>query len=258
MTLTLDQYLDALRAEGTRFATAIATTLDTVGPQASIATCEWTMRDLVLHIGEVHRWAASIVNLAAVKPSAVDPNFLGPLPSDDDLLSWFLEGHAGIVGALSTARHDLECFTFLNDPPSPLIFWARRQVHETEIHRIDAESALGLDTPIDVLLAADGVDEMLTGFVPRKHTPLHSDTMVTMQVACDDDAGAWRMTISADAPRTERTVGDRQTLPDCTVTGSSNDLYQALWNRIDTATLRIGGDPAILDLVRDNVRIRWS
>lgn len=34
----------------------------------------------------------------------------------------------------------VDCWTFL-DAPSPLAFWARRQAHETAIHRADAQLA---------------------------------------------------------------------------------------------------------------------
>jgi len=40
---------------------------------------------------------------------------------------------------LASAPPDLDCLTFLA-APSPLAMWARRQAHETAIHRVDAES----------------------------------------------------------------------------------------------------------------------
>lgn len=256
MTLELDHYIAALLHEGPR----LATVLVAAGPEAQIVTCpDWTMRDLVLHQGEVHRWAAAIVNGAVAKPSALDPEYLGDLPTDDDLLAWFLKGHAAVIEALQAAPADLACFTFLADPPTPLLFWARRQTHETEIHRVDAESAVGANTAISPALAADGVDEMLTGFAPRKHTPLHSDSPVSLEVTLDDAPGRWRMTISDDPPITERTGhGDDRAAADCSISGTANDVYQALWNRSGTESLQVGGDPSVFDLFRENVKVRWS
>ena len=43
---------------------------------------------------------------------------------------------------LRSAPADLDCFTFL-PAESARHFWARRQAHETAIHRVDAENAAG-------------------------------------------------------------------------------------------------------------------
>jgi uncharacterized protein (TIGR03083 family) len=63
-------------------------------------------------------------------------------PGDAELLGWFRDGHAELVRALRSADPRLSCWTFL-PAPSSLAFWARRQAHETAIHRADAESAAG-------------------------------------------------------------------------------------------------------------------
>src|SRR5260370_27003394 len=61
-------------------------------------------------------------------------------PADDVLLDWFRDGHASLVRALAAADPDLKCWTFMA-APSPLVFWARRQSHETAIHRVDTQQA---------------------------------------------------------------------------------------------------------------------
>ena len=69
---------------------------------------------------------------------------------------------------------------FLKDAPPPRRFWARRQAHETTIHSVDAvAAALGRwptasDVTIDPVLAADGIDELLTGFITRGKGRLHT------------------------------------------------------------------------------------
>ena len=68
--------------------------------------------------------------------------------------------------ALRSAPADLECWTFL-PADSPLAFWARRQAHETTIHRVDVESISASLTPLDAQLSADGIDELLFGFASR-------------------------------------------------------------------------------------------
>ena len=95
---------------------------------------------------------------------------------------------------------------------------------------------------------------MLTGFVPRKHTPLHADPSVTLAVRLTDADGSWHLTISDGLPVTVR----EQRPADCTVTGAASDIYLALWNRKGVDALDIEGDPAVLEMFRENVRVRWS
>jgi hypothetical protein len=134
------------------------------------------------------------------------------------------------------------------------MFWPRRQALETAMHRIDAESALARNSGLSSALAADGIDELLTGFAPRKHTPLRSESPVVLQIAPADVDAVWRVTISDQPVVTVRTGGEA----DCSAHGLSSDLYQSLWNRQGTENLTIDGDPAVLELFRDNVKIRWS
>ena len=65
-----------------------------------------------------------------------------------------------------TADESLSCWTFL-PAPSPLAFWTRRQAHETAIHGADADASAGRASVFPADFAADGVDELLTGFQAR-------------------------------------------------------------------------------------------
>ncbi len=249
--LDLEMYLRRIEAD----ATLLSGAAGHAGLDASIPTCtDWVMRDLLLHIGEVHRWAANIVSLAVMRPAELPPEFLGPLPDDDNLVDWFDTGWQTLVETLRAAPENLRCWTFLTDAAAPVLFWARRQTFETAIHRVDAESAVGPVTPFPTDYSADGLDELLTGFLPRRHTPLRSATPLTMGVSLVDDAHTWHLTIS-DGP----VVADRVSRPaDCAVSGRASDVYLALWNRQGTELLTIDGDRSVLDLFRENVTIRWS
>jgi len=244
-------YLARIAADAALLAAAAAK----AGPDAAIPTCPgWTMRELVHHQGEVHRWATAMVRDGLVKPADLPGDFLGPLPDDDQLVAWFEAGAGALIGALDGAPADLNCFTFLADAPPPVLFWSRRQTHETGMHRVDAESAGGSITPFLPPFAADGIDEMLTGFVPRKHTPLHADPPITLAVALTDVDRHWHLTISEGAGVTVREARSA----DCTVSGSASDVYLALWNRQGVEALTIDGDPSVLETFRDNVKVKWS
>ena len=119
---------------------------------------------------------------------------VGTWPSDAELVEWFRSGHAALVAALAAAPPDLECLTFLRGAPSPLAHWARRQAHETAIHRVDTELAAGSAlSPVDAAVAADGVDELLCAFVPRRSTRLRAETPTALRVrSTDGDASTRR------------------------------------------------------------------
>ena len=164
-------YIAALRAEGPLLARAA----ERAGPGAPVPTCPgWRICDLVRHVGSVHRWAAGIVaEQQAAPPGELTEDEMvrsGPA-SDKDLPGWFLDGHQRLVAALEQADPGLTCWTFLA-APSPRAFWARRQAHETAIHRVDAQLAEGTGAAgLDRLapgLASDGIDELIMGFGRRQ------------------------------------------------------------------------------------------
>src|SRR5690349_8120845 len=136
----ISQHLDALRDAGTRLSAAAAQ----AGPDAAVPSCpEWVVRDLVRHQGGIHRWAASIVGTPRTEAWNVDlDEVVGTWPDDTELIRWFEDGLDQLVKVLSQAPADLACWTFLR-APSPLAMWARRQAHETSMHRVDAELASG-------------------------------------------------------------------------------------------------------------------
>ena len=135
--------------------------------------------------------------------------------------------------------------------------WARRQAHETAIHRVDAELAVG--APVDTFapaFAADGVDELLAGFVPRRSTKLRAEVPTVLAVRCGDVDAAWTLHVDGDGVRTLSGAGDGDAA--CTVTGTAGDLYLALWNRAGPGALTIDGDASVLDLFLERVNVRWS
>jgi len=103
------------------------------------------------------------------------------------------------VSVLAAADPAVRCWTFL-PAPSPLAFWARRQAHETAIHRADAQLAAaaagsGADLdPFPAGLAADGVDELLMGFGGRNPGSL-SDAPGVLVISAEDGAAADEWTV---------------------------------------------------------------
>ncbi|TMA53643.1 MAG: hypothetical protein E6J75_15105, partial [Deltaproteobacteria bacterium] len=104
------QHVAELRRQGELLAQAAAR----AGLDASIPTCpDWRMRDLLQHMGDVHRWAAAHITQRRALGIRDVAGVAGPLPDDPGLLDWYREGHAALVRTLESAAPDLECWTFL-------------------------------------------------------------------------------------------------------------------------------------------------
>ncbi|MEY2243680.1 maleylpyruvate isomerase family mycothiol-dependent enzyme [Streptomyces sp. BF23-18] len=254
--MEIREYVETLDREGRSLAAAA----EKAGTDAEVTTCAgWQVRDLVRHTGMVHRWATAFV---AEGHTSYHPD--GGVPDLDhhELLTWFREGHARLVDTLAGASPDVRCWSFL-PAPSPLAFWARRQAHETTVHRVDAESALGVEpTAVPPDLAVDGIDELLRGFHARDRSKLRTAEPRVLRVRATDRPDAvWTVRLSSEAPIGER--GDHahpdsgeNTDVDCELTGPAAGLYLALWNRAPFPS--VTGDASLATLWREKSAITWS
>ena len=249
------EHLANLRRDGALLAEAAAD----AGLDAALPTCpDWRMRDLLTHIGGVHRWATGYVGggRTAMMDDAEAATVMAA-PGDDALLDWFREGHARLVDTLSAAKPDVACWAFL-PAPTPLAFWARRQAHETAIHRADAQAATGEVTPYPPDFAADGLDELLRGFFGRPGRVRAEPPRSLHLHATDDDDGngnrEWLVRIDADGVHTS----NEHAKGDCAVRASTSDLYLLMWNRRAADGLAVFGNPGVLDFWRAAAHVRWA
>ena len=260
-------YIGALRGEGELLAAAA----ERAGMAAVVPSCPgWAVRDLLKHTGYVHRWAMGFVAGGLARPvgGASEEEILSQGPGDAELPGWFREGHAALARALSEAPADLDCWAFL-PAPSPLAFWARRQAHETAIHRADADKAVArlaaasprspadAGTVFEPSFAADGVDELIMGFLARnirRGSWPGLDGSLAIH-AVDGPAGGadWLVAGGAAGPAVSRGTGPA----DCDVTGPAGDLYLTLWNRRPPGGLQVTGDPGVLAAFGRALRVTW-
>jgi uncharacterized protein (TIGR03083 family) len=186
-------------------------------------------------------------------PRAGAEEAAGTGPADIDLTGWLGQGCTDLVTALADAPDDLQCWTFLA-APSPRAMWARRQAHETAVHRVDAQLAAGIPvTPCAPAFAADGIDELVVSFVPRRSSKLRADPPASLAVRCTDVDASWRLRMDADGVTTTAGTGSDGA---CTVSGTAHDLYLALWNRTGADDPAVEGDRAVLGQFSEAVRIR--
>ncbi|WP_158375494.1 maleylpyruvate isomerase N-terminal domain-containing protein [Cellulosimicrobium cellulans] len=246
--------LDALAAAQDAFAALLAE----ADPGAPVPGCApWTVTDLALHLGGVHRWAAAMARRE--DDDGADP--VGP--REPDALRTFYREQADVLQAtLRSLGPDAPAYTLLG--PGPAAFWHRRQLHETLVHLHDLAAAAGAPHPVaDPVLWADAVDEVVTVMTPRqvrlgRMAPLDAP----VELIADDAGRSWLLGAPADgqpgpAGLRPEAAGDATapSAPDgapVTVAGPARALALLLWGRTpaDDPALTVTGDRAALDAAR--------
>ncbi|MEO3937945.1 maleylpyruvate isomerase family mycothiol-dependent enzyme [Dermatophilaceae bacterium Soc4.6] len=263
--LDLDSYGDAIGAA----ATVLRENARLAGADAAVPGCPgWTVSDLVLHTGLVHRWTASILRGSAPvdagtievpAPQSVrdECGFTGADPYD-----WYDEQVKAMLQTIVDTPVDAQVFFFLKDAPAPRMAWTRRQAHETTVHGVDAMSArLGRLPRVGEVwvrppLAVDGLDELLSGFVPRRTQRLRSTTPYALLVETSDTGHGWLLEVSGEpVVTTALAPGDERPSYDVRLVADAVPLYLHLWNREPTDSPLECSDPEVLAQWRAQLRI---
>ncbi len=253
--LTTDELVAVLQAESA----SLSEQAERVLLSDPVPTCpEWTVADLVRHTGGVQRWAAAVVTGALEQlPTPEEEAAFFEAP-EGNLVGWFLAGTVRLADALRGAPDNLRAAVFLRNAQGARHFWARRQAHEATIHRVDALSArLGRmpstsEAGIRTSLALDGIDELVTGFVPRRSSRLRTDEPFSVVISPTDADAAWTVRVSEQPPSVEPGAD-----PDAhsVLTGSAAALYLGLWNRGNDVAEN--GTVDALGHWRQQVRVTW-
>ena len=256
--MEIAEHVNALRREGEWLADAA----ERAGLDATVPPCApWQVKDLLRHTGYVHRWAARHITECPdqIIDGPPEEEILRGGADDARLLAWFRDGHAALTQTLATADPAVACATFM-PAPSPLAFWARRQAHETAIHRADADSAVGATPEYEPGFAADGIDELIMAFGRRrKYLPGSNADGTRLRVLAMDTGDAWLIEAHEGRLQPRRDADDLQEAG-CTVSGPASGLYLYLWNRADAARagVTVAGDPGLLSAWQSSVRVRWG
>jgi uncharacterized protein (TIGR03083 family) len=256
--MEIAQHVNALRREGEWLADAA----ERAGLDATVPPCApWQVKDLLRHTGYVHRWAARHITERPdqIIDGPAEEEILSGGADDAGLLAWFRDGHAALAQTLATADPAVACATFM-PAPSPLAFWARRQAHETAIHRADADSAAGTMPEYEADFAADGIDELIMGFGRRrKYQPGSNADRTRLRVLATDTGNAWLVEAHEGRLQPRHDAGDQEQAG-CTVSGPASGLYLYLWNRVGAARagVTVAGDPGLLSTWQSSVRVRWG
>ncbi|MGZ4506404.1 MAG: maleylpyruvate isomerase family mycothiol-dependent enzyme [Blastococcus sp.] len=205
---------------------------------------EWTARDLVGHLGTVHRWATAILRAGHAEQP---PRGATERPHAENLLGWYATGLTELVATLRTTPPDAPAWHMSPTADRTAASWARRQAHELTVHRMDLENAAGLPhAPVDPQLAADGVDELLTVIVPRwAHTEPLASAKATVAVTATDIGRTWSVRVDHG---TVTVVPEPSGTEAAHLEGPAARLLLHLWGR--PAAVTVDGDPAAEALLR--------
>jgi uncharacterized protein (TIGR03083 family) len=128
-----------------------------------VPTCpDWTLAKLIRHVGTVHRWAGTMVANKATERLDARTLDLGLPEHPSWLPGWLAAGGTELVERLRQADPDQPTWAWGTDQHAR--FWPRRMLHETVIHRVDAQLTIGAaeEVRIDPMVAEDGISELFT------------------------------------------------------------------------------------------------
>jgi uncharacterized protein (TIGR03083 family) len=239
-TFTHGRMLELIADRSALLRSSVAGALD-----APVPGCpEWTGRDLVAHLGEVHRsWAAVVAAGSPEKPPEdEDVPERGPT---GDLLDWSERSTEALLAALSDAGPDRPVWTWWGEPALSGAV-ARHQVQEATVHAWDAEDTVGRAGALPTAVAVDGIDEFLTVYLPVSGGWPHP--AATVGIVPDEASGrGCRVVLTAEGGRLQR--GDAR--GDAVVRGSASDIVLALYGRRGLEALSVAGDRRLAERFLD-------
>ena len=251
-------YLAHLAEDSARFRAVLAE----AHPATAVPGCPaWRSDDLLWHLAEVQGFWSWIVSHRPQGPDGYAPP--SRPTTRDALLALFDERSAALQAALAGVDPAEEAWTWSDD--HTVGFIVRRQALEALVHRLDAEQTVGDVTPLDAVLASDGVNEVLDvmfGRVPEwgDFSPLPH----FLRVDCSDTgASVWVQLgrFSGTDPEDEVRYDEDDIAvvpapgiePDAVISGPAETLLARLWRRGDGADIHLAGDMEIIDRFRNAI-----
>jgi uncharacterized protein (TIGR03083 family) len=247
-----DFWLAALRAEGSAFLSAIEQ--DDVLTRPVPSCPDWTVGDLVRHLGGVYRRVH--VNAGSGQANQAWPK-LGvpddaPDAADLRILPWFRQELVEVERFLDAVDPDLPAWNFA--PQARTVgFYHRRMAHETAVHRWDAQFATGRPEPIESKLAGDTVSEVLDTFLPAGRRRNQSDATGVVHLLATDLGHGWTARLRGQGIAlldTDTLLDDDEHPARASASGTASDLALAMWGRVSFDVVETAGDGSLLEALR--------
>ena len=217
-------YLDAIENASERIAEiASEHNLD-----AKVPSCpDWTLLDLVTHLGHVQEfWSHSI------REQNTNRHWSGERThpsSPEGAAEWLRQQTRKLCDSISSVGSEAPCWTWWGEPRNAGAV-ARHQDQEAEVHRWDAELAVGAPSPLTHEIAVDGLSEYLL----VNAGAISELDLSRMDLVPDDAEGDWHIGESVKSTTSIR--------------GTASDLVLFLYGRRSISEIKVHG--ASKDLMR--------
>jgi uncharacterized protein (TIGR03083 family) len=236
-----EQFVEHVRLDGERLATVADGDLATPVPSCP----GWTVRDLVAHVAQVYEHKIECTRLGHA-PEPWPPEW----PDAEQPLGWYRDALARLLAMFDASDASTPSTTWW--PADQTVgFWARRMAHETAVHRVDAELARGVQTPIDAALATDGVDEILRIMLEGDWSDDADDAAIGQRVAIETGGRTWDVVLDTAA----MTVVAGDGSAEARVSGPPSDLLLWLWGRAGDDRVVFDGDAETHRVLRERLRM---
>lgn len=205
---------------------------------APVAACPgWTATDLAVHMAVVHRRVADLCATRATQA----PSTPGPFAPAHDPWGWCREAVELVAEALAGIDTDEPVWSWTDRQDGG--FYHRRMLHETTLHRWDAQLANDAVGSVDAVLAADGVDELMSVGMRFRSAGISIDYPAGSIALMTTDTGhRWSLAAVDGAlgvGRDDAVI----TGTDATMTAEATALLMRLWGR-DGGPVVVRGDHA--------------
>jgi uncharacterized protein (TIGR03083 family) len=250
-TLDHEWFCGRAEAEIARMASVVAD----ADPATLVPSCpSWSIGRLVKHTGIVHRWATHIVSARSSEPVEQRAVEAGLPALETAYPSWLADGAAPLTAALRAAGPDETVWAWGAEQRSG--WWARRMLHETTVHRADAQFALGGSPDVDPVVAADGIEEFLAN-LPRARRPRENLGSLpagkSLHLHATDTDGEWLIRFAGGTVSWSR--GHEKAT--AAVRGPVAELLLFTYGRLDPSagSLTAFGDSSVLGAWREKMTL---
>lgn len=210
-------------------------------PEIMVPSCpDWNIADLVRHLGRVHWFWGTVVELRASDPANLGQE--SPALPDDyrELIAWGRSQTDRMIRILETTPDETPAWTWaLDESDHTAGFTRRHQVQEAAVHRWDIQNAVAElpPDPIDAEVASDSIDEFLSATMPWS---VKEDAALpgSIHIHCTDTPGEWLI-------QPDGQVEAVHAKGDVAIRGSASSILLALYGRVSLDDLDLIGEPTV-------------